>query len=73
MRSPHTADWQVYLNDTEFYKLSKWDQFTVRRICLVLKWCDNSVGKYFVEMGLSVVLFFIRRYYNSNIARKTRL
>lgn len=70
MRSQHTADWQVYLNDSEFYKLSKWDQFTIRRLCLVLKWCDNSVGKYLVEMGLSVVLFFIRRYYNSKIARK---
>lgn len=70
MRSQDTVDWKTYLNDSQFYELSKWDQFAVRRFCLMLKCSEYSVGKYFCEMGLDVILFFMRRYYNSNIKRK---
>ncbi len=63
------GDWQAHLHDTEFFSLSKWDQLTVRWLCdVILKWNENSVGRYFCEMGLNVFLFFIRRYYSRNIA-----
>lgn len=71
LRSKDIDDWQDYLNDAEFFFLSKWDRLTVRWTAFMLKCYENSVGRYFCEMGLNGVLFFIRRYYNSNVARRT--
>ncbi|KAG4075523.1 hypothetical protein HA402_003348 [Bradysia odoriphaga] len=71
MKSTDSSDWKVHLHDGELSVLSKWDQLSVRWLCLMLKWYENSVGRYFCEMGLNAVLFFIRRYYDRNIARKS--
>lgn len=69
MRSKDVDHWKVYLNDAEFYVLSRWDQLTVRWLCLVVKCYENSVVRYFFEMGVNVVLFFIRRYLNLKTSR----
>lgn len=72
VRSTESSDWKVYLHDGELYALSKWDQLSVRWHCLVLKWCNWSVGRYFCEMGLNGILLSIRRYYDRNIVGKRK-
>lgn len=71
MKSTDSSDWKVHLNDAELFVLGKYDQLTVRWLCLMLRWYESSVGRYFCGMGLNAVLFFIRRYYDRNIAKKT--
>lgn len=70
MRSQDNTEWNKYLNDSAFYALNKKDQLVVRWRCFMLKCYENSVGRYFCELGLSAVLYMIRRYYDSNIARQ---
>lgn len=69
IRSKDADHWKDFLNDAEFYVLSRWDQLTVRWLCFILKCCETSMGRYFCELGVTVILFVIRRYFNSNISR----
>lgn len=70
MRSKGVDDWKIHLHDTEFSKLSIWDQITVRWLCFVCKINRYTVGRYLSEVGLNALLFFIRRQYKRNNVRK---
>lgn len=64
MGSKDNTAWNVYLNETEFYVLNKWDQLNVRWLCFLFKCYENSVVRFACEMVLDAMLFFIRRYLN---------
>lgn len=58
-------DWHEYLNDKEFYKLSKHDQLVTKWRSRMVKFYEYNFGRYVLESGLNVVLIMMRRYNDS--------
>lgn len=55
-------DWSTRLNDSKFYTLSWKDRFNFRVRCIIVKSYEYRLGRYVIEAGLNVVLFFMKRF-----------
>lgn len=58
-------EWNKYLNDSKFYSLSLHDQYIVKIRCGMTHWLNYRIGRFFLESGLSVMLYFMRKWYVS--------
>lgn len=70
-------DWSSLLNDSQFYALNWKDRFSFRVRCVIIKSYEYRLGRYVIEAGLNVVLFFMKRFQfkktQKKLALKTRL
>lgn len=54
--------WNKYLNDSKFYALSGHDQFIVKIRCQLTRMLNYRIGRFLVESGLSMMLYFMRKW-----------
>lgn len=62
---PEKNGWQFYLNDSQYYKLSRHDQIVVK-IRIYTMWLGEfRLFRYLIEAGLSLIFYLMRRRNNS--------
>lgn len=60
--------WTKYLNDSKFGELSKGDQVVVRMGCRFAVWLNYRLGRFILESGLSMMLYFMRKWHKTKMA-----
>lgn len=66
-------NWSNLLNDSKFYELSWRDRLQFRVRCIVVQSYEYRLGRYIIEAGLNVVLFFMKRFQHKISKKKLSL
>lgn len=60
-------DWNKQMSDIKFWQLSAKDRRKIRIFDFVMMLYDYRIGRWIIDMSLSVSVFFMRRFMNSSI------
>lgn len=57
---------QRYQNDSKFKELSIYDKVRLETVCLLCKFYQSFIGWHIMEMGLTLKLYMMKRFYEKN-------